>query len=103
MHILKKITSDHLREAESIADRPGELNLAELPGPSATRTGTTYNDGGMSASNVHICRRVSPVATATLSQARRRHVCGIYELGLTFALMFSSLLLKLSNTVIITM
>ena len=32
-------------------------------------------------SNVYICRRVSPVATATLSQARRRHICGICELG----------------------
>ena len=35
----------------------------------------------MSASNFHICRRVSPVGTATLSEALRRDVCGICELG----------------------
>ena len=59
---MKKINAENLREEES---RDRRL------------TGTACNFGGMSATNVHICRRVSSVATATLSQARRRHVCGI--------------------------
>ena len=74
---IEKITADHLREPESIANR---LRLNSTF-PTSWQQGQTQTSMFVTClTNNHICQRVSLIAMATLSEARRWHVC---ELGLT--------------------
>ena len=77
----KKNITNHLGEAESTVDRLLELNSTFLV---CRQQGLGKLQPAMTTAclrQTFTYARVLPVATVTLSQARRRHVCGICQLG----------------------